>query len=133
MPDKKTPPVDHATIQMSTRELMYSIYQKQSGAAPQPFLSGEEGEFRGKSFLLIATRIRLGRSHKCNIHFEDRTVSSYHAQIERQDDTWVIKDLSSRNGTLVNDKKITSIQLNNGDVIRIGRSTLRLNIPAKKS
>ena len=133
MPDKKPSPPDSATIQMSTRELMYSIYQKQSGAAPQPFLAAEDGEFKGKSFLLTATLTLFGRSHKCNVHFEDRTVSSEHALIEKQDDTYEIKDLSSRNGTFVNGKKISWVRLEDGDIVQIGKSRFRLHIPSEKS
>jgi MoxR-like ATPase len=51
---------------------------------------------------------------------DDPQVSSKHAQIECRDGTWVITDLESSNGTLVNDETITTVHLSEGDIVTLG-------------
>jgi pSer/pThr/pTyr-binding forkhead associated (FHA) protein len=64
--------------------------------------------------------VKGGRSHKAQIHIEDETVSSFHFQLENIPGGWVIKDLRSTNGTLVNGEKVSKIALQDDDVIKAG-------------
>ena len=49
-----------------------------------------------------------------------------HARIEpRQDGVWV-EDLGSTNGTFLNGERITAERLEEGDVVRVGQTELRL-------
>ncbi len=60
----------------------------------------------------------------------DITVSRKHARIWRQADGFWVEDFNSKYGTLVNGVKITyQRQLHPGDVIRIGETTLQVEIP----
>ena len=57
----------------------------------------------------------------------DEYASSRHAALTPQSDGWWIEDLSSRNGTFIDDERLsTPRQLKIGDVIRIGQTTLEL-------
>jgi pSer/pThr/pTyr-binding forkhead associated (FHA) protein len=47
-----------------------------------------------------------------------------HAKLTRSEDGYVIEDLSSRNGTYVNDSPVERQLLKDGDEIRIGRVLL---------
>ena len=58
---------------------------------------------------------------------EDEYASSQHARLTPADGRWWIEDLGSRNGTFVDDERLTSPrELNVGDIVRIGQTTLEL-------
>ncbi len=67
----------------------------------------------------------IGRSDNCNLTLEDALVSREHAIINITGTTVTIEDQNSRNGTVVNNHRITKVQpLKNGDRIIIGKQNL---------
>ncbi len=63
---------------------------------------------------------------------DDQAVSSRHARIERKGDRFVLSDLGSRNGTLVNGKEIKAPrELTAADRIEIGPYTLVFHLDAE--
>ena len=89
--------------------------------------AGQSGVAVGKSFPLGPSNV-LGRSlENCEIALNDSFLSSQHARLELQGDTWVLEDLRSTNGTFVNDMEVRdSAIVEEGDIIRVGRVELRL-------
>jgi len=61
----------------------------------------------------------IGRDSRRDLPIMSRKVSRNHARIEFQNGHYVISDLNSKAGTLVNDKMITTQTLRHGDVIQI--------------
>ena len=68
--------------------------------------------------------VKVGRSSKAHIRIDDETVSTLHFQLENIPGGWVLKDLRSTNGTLVNDEKVSKIALQEGDIIRAGNCVI---------
>jgi len=68
--------------------------------------------------------LTIGRRDTNDVVIENLGVSGFHAKIDSLDDTFLITDLQSRNGTFVNEKLITSHWLKHGDVIIIGKHSL---------
>jgi hypothetical protein len=66
----------------------------------------------------------IGRSPECEIFLDDVTVSRRHAEVQRSDDTFTIRDLGSLNGTYVNRKRIESAVLEDDDEVQIGKYRL---------
>jgi serine phosphatase RsbU (regulator of sigma subunit) len=67
----------------------------------------------------------IGRSSRANVVIPDRSLSRQHARLRYQDEAWVIEDLGSRNGTLVNRLRIDGpTALSPGDVVNLGASVL---------
>lgn len=69
----------------------------------------------------------IGRGNECGILLFDQKCSRAHCQIIRKGRHYAVEDLDSRNGTLLNDKRIKSgkaISLSVGDQIRIGKTVL---------
>jgi hypothetical protein len=70
---------------------------------------------------LGAEHFLIGRANTCQIVFVDDMVSREHARLDRDaDGRYRIRDLGSRNKTVVNAQQINETILVNGDVIRIG-------------
>ncbi|KAF0241434.1 MAG: FHA domain-containing [Planctomycetota bacterium] len=67
----------------------------------------------------------IGRDAECGIVLEDVDVSRHHASIELREEAYILKDLGSRNGTTVNDRRVTEAPLQSGDRIGIGRGILK--------
>ena len=75
-----------------------------------------------ESYILNCSK-SIGRSNKNAIMVEDPFMSTEHASIDYQDNGYFLKDISSSNGTFVNNHKIqySSVKLKNGDKILIGQ------------
>ena len=70
----------------------------------------------------------VGRSKDIDLVIDgDEAISSVHAELDRRGPAWCIEDLGSTNGTYINgDRIMTKRVLHDGDVIRLGRTTLTL-------
>ena len=85
------------------------------------------GPLVGTIIPLRSTQIVIGRSPSSTLDLEDEYASSQHARLTPADGRWWIEDLGSRNGTFVDDERLTSPrELNVGDIVRIGQTTLEL-------
>ena len=62
----------------------------------------------------------IGRSSGNDIRIQDRLASSKHARIRRDGNDWILEDLKSTNGSLVNGEKRERCVLREGDVLHIG-------------
>ena len=64
--------------------------------------------------------VTIGRSLDNDIVIDERTVSRRHAQLRRRYGQYVIYDLGSRGGTLVNGHPVRESPLDDGDVVTLG-------------
>lgn len=91
-------------------------------------LDGIAGPVVGKRFALSAGTFIIGREADADLSLpDDAGLSRVHAKIVADGEQYKIVDNDSRNGTLVNDKPVRSIHLFDGDIVRIGSSTLRFS------
>ena len=71
-------------------------------------------------------RITIGRSG-ADVNLNDTESSRNHAAVEIRDTTYLLEDLGSRNGTLVDGQKISgTVELQNQSEFQIGSTTLML-------
>jgi hypothetical protein len=68
--------------------------------------------------------ITIGRLSTNDVVLADSNVSRRHAELRRTGDRWMVSDLGSTNGTLVNGKLAREHELNDGDKISFGTSEL---------
>ncbi|MEK9999658.1 MAG: FHA domain-containing protein, partial [Acidimicrobiaceae bacterium] len=69
----------------------------------------------------------IGRASDCAVVIDDARVSKVHARIFERDDRWVVEDLGSTNGTLVNDHVLDHPEnVGPGDRIQVGEHVLEL-------
>lgn len=65
----------------------------------------------------------VGRDASCQLMIPEREISRQHIRIFKNDDSYFIEDLESRNGTWVNDEKLIGIRaLKNDDKIRLANA-----------
>src|SRR5205085_2432905 len=73
----------------------------------------------------------VGRSRRAPLPLpDDRHFSRHHFLLELQPPLAFLRDLDSRNGTLVNGEKVKQAHLQDGDVISGGRTRIRFSIPS---
>ncbi|MDC0708805.1 FHA domain-containing protein [Stigmatella sp. ncwal1] len=79
------------------------------------------GPMEGEEFVLLEDEYVVGRSKEAAICIQDSSVSRNHILLRRVDSGWVVSDLGSGNGTLVNGEQITEeVSLANGDIVTLG-------------
>lgn len=83
-----------------------------------------EGASKGKKLDLTRAVIRIGKRENNDLMVEDKTVSRNHLEILQTEDSYLLKDLESTNGTFINDLKVKEAYLTPGDVIRIGNTRI---------
>lgn len=91
-------------------------------AAPQlaKFLV-RSGVMKGQRLLVKVPIVNIGRADYCDIVIPDDSVSSQHAKLTRREGVWVLTDLGSTNGTLVDGEKVEGeIPLAPGAFVRFG-------------
>lgn len=90
---------------------------EQKEAALLLWMEGEEIRAR---WLLSKPVTSIGRWEDNEIVIDDRWISRYHARIRREGDRYLLEDLDSKNGTLVNGQRIVEpVTLCDGDEIQL--------------
>ena len=74
--------------------------------------------------VLGGERTVIGRLQSCDVCLGDANASRQHAAIEREGSGWVLVDLGSTNGTLLNGEQVDRVRLRDGDIITVGVSRI---------
>ena len=67
----------------------------------------------------------IGRADSNKVCLDSERVSRHHVAIEQVGERFVLTDMGSRNGTYVNNKKVRTLVLANGDAITLGDCQIR--------
>ena len=60
---------------------------------------------------LEGERITVGRAHSNDLCYpDDASLSRRHASIERDEDGWAVSDMGSKNGTILNGRRIAGVE-----------------------
>lgn len=70
----------------------------------------------------------IGRHESNDLPLSSRTVSNFHAEIVKDHEGLLVRDLDSTNGTFVNDRQIDCDRVATGDRIRIGNHVMTLQL-----
>jgi pSer/pThr/pTyr-binding forkhead associated (FHA) protein len=114
--------LDMVGVRATRRETRSS--SKRAWGSPKQLAITEPGS--GMRLARLEPETTIGKDG-ATITLSDTYASSKHARIWRGEDGWMIEDLGSTNGTLVNKIKVLAPQpLKVGDEIRIGKTTLEV-------
>lgn len=70
---------------------------------------------------------RIGRGTECSIQLNDPLCSRVHAIVNNVNGRWEVRDLDSRNGTFVNDRKIDDSTLGEGHYLKLGSTEFQFH------
>lgn len=82
-------------------------------------------EGRNGMWNLGQKEVHLGRGVECDVQLDDEAASRKHAVIQSDEEGYFLVDLSSTNGTYVNNSQVTRHRLVAGDCVRIGTHLLK--------
>jgi pSer/pThr/pTyr-binding forkhead associated (FHA) protein len=88
-----------------------------------------QGKPEGKIILLTGPVFRIGRGETCHLRPNSERVSREHAEFIVTADAVTLRDLGSRNGTLVNGRALTQpLKLKDRDQVQVGPLTFAVSI-----
>jgi DNA-binding NtrC family response regulator len=85
-----------------------------------------EGPDMGRALRIEGATLVVGTDPGCDLRLTDDRVSSRHLSIERIEGGYLVRDLGSRNGTVVQGVAIAEARLAPGATLKLGRSFVRL-------
>jgi pSer/pThr/pTyr-binding forkhead associated (FHA) protein len=91
-------------------------------------LTVTKGADKGKSAKVEDTPFIIGRDEDVDFPISDEAVSRTHSIIIYENGKLYIRDMDSKNGTYLNGRRITKEELKNGDILRIGDTTIKVEI-----
>ena len=87
-----------------------------------------DGANKGKKIDLNKQAIKVGKRENNDLIIEEKTISRNHLEIVQTEDSYLLRDLESTNGTYINDIRVKEAYLTPGDIIRVG--TVRIEFIA---
>ena len=116
-----------AIIGLSIYAAFFLLRQRHDTVAlqhPVAYLEFLDGD--GTRHPMIGGALRIGRSAGNEVRLANTSVSAHHAEIHRRrDGTFIITDLKSMNGVAVNEAKVATAELHDGDEIDLGEVRFR--------
>jgi sigma-B regulation protein RsbU (phosphoserine phosphatase) len=88
-------------------------------------VTGEGGQRRK---VPVGTSLIVGRAADNGLVLKDTAASRRHVEIRATGDSYLCRDLGSRNGTIVNGSPTNVCELSNGDRVLIGETVLRFEL-----
>lgn len=89
------------------------------------------GKNAGKEYQCYSSSTFIGRNKENHVTLLDTAASRRHARIERRNGDFILEDMDSTNGTILNQKPVTREILHHGDKIQIGETVLQFLLKEK--
>ena len=87
-----------------------------------------EGVDRGTRFQIGRQRVGIGRSSENAVRIEDSEASRFHAAIQWRGSGFMLSDLGSANGTLLNGVRIEHATVVDGDQLQVANTLLAFQV-----
>ncbi|WP_338080807.1 FHA domain-containing protein [Clostridium cochlearium] len=87
---------------------------------------GYNSSFKKGGVIPLRRELSIGRNAQNIFIIDDPYISSFHARIYLRNNNYIIEDLGSTNGTIVNNTKINGKKyLESGDIVKLGNTVLK--------
>src|SRR5437762_2454034 len=81
-----------------------------------------------KAYPMRAITVTVGRSDQCDIAVKDSSMSGRHAEISKINGEIRVRDMGSANGIWLNGERVDDVELFDGDVLRLGQTSIRVDV-----
>ncbi|WP_372369075.1 FHA domain-containing protein [Candidatus Uabimicrobium sp. HlEnr_7] len=126
---------DSDIITVGKMRFIFSTDKQNKNQLPRAFvLIGKPKQWQQKIPLKLGKNT-IGRKKHNDIHLNDDQASSAHAEIYVDEGGYKLQDLGSRNGTIVNQKRLQPkkiYKIQHGDMLQIGTNFCLLQVPNYK-
>jgi pSer/pThr/pTyr-binding forkhead associated (FHA) protein len=124
------PAIPDPSAQINVRDLMSQDGTVSVPISEAPMLVFMSGVQQGESVRLTLDEVRIGRATanaSWEIGVQDASVSRPHVSLKRMDGAWMLYDLGSANGTLLNNVLVNEKGkvLTDGDIIMVGSTMMQ--------
>ena len=102
------------------------VAQRNSGLEILPYLVVLHGSDLGRRIAIRGQSVTLGRADAAEVRIYDERISSLHCKLNMGSEGLMVEDLNSRNGTYIDEQKITRAPLLPHSQLRIGRTVMRV-------
>ena len=126
-PDDDLEPLDDAPTRIEREEDIRAGFEGAPQQVPHLLIIG--GNNRGREYTLKFGDNSIGRGVDNDIILADIAVSRKHTLVCYEGNQFVVRDLGSGNGTLLNSKRVQSNPLKDGDQLELGNTLLRFVSP----
>ena len=110
-------------------QFVVNVSDELADPSPSDTASFRIGQETSGINLIEGGAFRVGRASGNDLALKDADVSRFHAVFYASKSGIVVTDLSSLNGTFVNEKRISApFDLKSGDIVRIGRTRLVVSL-----
>ena len=82
-----------------------------------------------RTYPFAGQEVTIGRLPDNDIVIDNLSVSRSHAAVAASGDGYIVRDLASKNGTMLNGAPVASARLADGDVISVGKYDILFQIP----
>ena len=110
--EQRTQAIDVRGLEQKTRQVV-------------GWIVGLNGNHRGMDFRLFDGKNVIGTAADCDIVVTDPFLSAKHCTVRCESGNFVVIDLDSKNGTYVNQKRISKEELIDNDTIRLGKTEFK--------
>ena len=116
------------SLNLMIKDMKYSSKEDEGSVLKLRVLSKDNKEsFKKGSMIRVQDEITFGREKDNSIVLNDPYTSGYHTRIYKNNERFVVEDLGSTNGTLLNgDILDVKTYLENGDIILLGKLKLEV-------
>ena len=124
-PPSEEPPASRTMIYSTSARIAEPVREaRDRPRAPRALLVGD-----GRTLIVPPSGAVIGRSSQCEIVLDDSGVSRRHAEIRPNGSAWMLRDLGSTNGVLVDGAQVNGEhRLADGERIAFGSTELRFQI-----
>jgi pSer/pThr/pTyr-binding forkhead associated (FHA) protein len=112
-----------ADVRPETKTMIITL-TKDGAKAIGPRLVCTSASGESKIFPLKKTKLVIGRSIEADLNLQDPLVSRKHCVIEKRDNEFLVRNVSTTNPLLLNEVTIAEKRLYTGDQLKIGNTTL---------
>jgi hypothetical protein len=131
---KNREPGDRPPPRRHTQVGGYGVFPTPSADQPAATLVAVSGPLKGRHFPVDRPVYHIGAASENDLVVSaDEFVSSRHAYLRHQNDNLFLFDVDSRNGTWLNDRRLSEVAetLSIGDRFRVGESTFTVQAASK--